>query len=226
MNNVVKFLKYHRSTQPMWNVLQYPIGFLMYLKFVSGLKFSKRITVLGNVPKSDQPVIFVSWHKHLPFLLPHNGSFRRYILSSDDPYMACMQFCCSLLGFKVVEAGSSKVDRTGKRQSAVSLMQNIIKNEQTAIFIAVDGPAGPPEVVKMGCIELSRRTGQPMVPQSWYSKKQRPDLSRWDQWLHPGLFGDEITVKYGEPIYFEEKLSMEVNGERVKKALKELDQLR
>jgi lysophospholipid acyltransferase (LPLAT)-like uncharacterized protein len=198
----------------------------MFFENCCGVKVLQTYYVLGNVPKSDQPVIFVSWHKHVPFLLPHNGSFHRYILSSDDPCMACMQFCSSLLGFKVVETGSSKVDRNGKRQSTVSLMQNIIKNEQTAIFIAVDGPAGPPEVVKMGCVELSRRTGQPMIPQSWNSKKQRPDLSRWDQWLHPGLFGDEITVKYGEPIYFEEKLSMEENGERVKKALKELDQMR
>jgi lysophospholipid acyltransferase (LPLAT)-like uncharacterized protein len=143
---------------------------------------------------------------------------------NDAPYMDCVEFCASMLGFIVIRGGS-KGERS-ENHSAVSLMEGIVRDKQKPIWISVDGPAGPPEVVKMGCIELSRRTGQPMVPQSWYSKKQRPDLSRWDQWLHPGLFGDEITVKYGGPIYFEEKLSMEENEERVKKALKELDQLR
>ncbi len=65
--------------------------------------------------------------------------------------------------------------------------------------LTVDGPHGPPLVVKQGIILLASQTGAPIVPMA-VASCPRMTLSTWDA-MHIPLPFSRIVYLFGEPLY-------------------------
>ena len=110
--------------------------------------------------------------------------------------MACLQRFFGLRAiYGSTSEGSIAVLRKGVR---------LIKENNAAICITVDGPSGPSLHLQDGALYFARMTGAPIVP-CCFSASRAKFLNRWDRFLIPKLFGT-ISVNIGEPIYIDSSL--------------------
>ena len=104
-------------------------------------------------------------------------------------------------------------------------MITALKNNERAA-IMVDGPKGPPEVVKDGAIKIAKLSGKPIVPMCWYSSNFNwLQFPSWDGLRVPVLDVRLINL-YGEPIYVPEDADEEEIEKirlQLQDSLKELD---
>jgi len=189
---VLKAFKYNPKTIPFWNLVAFPVGYVLWLRFWL-FHVTAHVKVTGSGMRYQGPAIYVNWHKFIPYLIYHHGSHYRAMLVSSAPYMAPIATWCQLSGLKIVRGASGE---NGKAALAF-LAEALRKGDSVAL--AIDGPMGPPFKGKRGCIDLARATGVPIVPVSYQCKKGRVNSKRWDFSLAPALF-DQILVTYGDPI--------------------------
>jgi len=174
----------------VWRLLEWPIA-LMWLAYAKLVTCTSRITVEGNVPA--EPSVFINWHRYQPILIPHHGSHGRFMLVSPAPPIFPVARFCRLCGLRLV-VGTSR-DR-GKE--ALEEMAKVV-TAGGSMTLAVDGPAGPAFEPKRGCVELSLRTGVPMIPVKYECRRGFTMPMRWDRTLMP-LPLDRIVIHYGDPI--------------------------
>jgi hypothetical protein len=97
------------------------------------------------------------------------------------------------MGVRKLVLGSSG---HGGRAALAALVPEVRAGLPT--FLNPDGPRGPARRVKDGVLELSERTGAPVVPlRIACSRALR--LPTWDRKLLP-LPGSRVTVTWGDPI--------------------------
>jgi len=155
---------------------------------------TSRISIAGPGAAYAGPAIYVNWHRYLPFLVMHHGGYHRWLMISPAPYMDSIAAYSRLVGLRVVRGASGDQGRA----ALAALMVRLRAGE--SVFLAVDGPAGPPFQAKRGCIELARSLGAPIIPVAYTSRRGRHHPKRWDRWLMIRPF-DTIVVTYGEPIF-------------------------
>lgn len=174
----------------IWAVLQWPIAFTWHV-YARLVRLTSKITVVGEIPTTA--AIFVNWHRHQTFLIPHHGSHRRWMLVSPAPMLEPVARFCRLSGLQLIRGTSG--DR-GK-QARAELCEIILAGG--SITLAVDGPAGPAFQVKRGCADIALQTGAPIVPVCFRSIRGLTIGWRWDYTLLPVPF-DHITIAYGRAI--------------------------
>jgi len=184
----------------LWRLLEWPIALAWY-GYALLVRATSRVTIDGAPP--DGAAIFVNWHRYQYFLIPHHGTFHRFMLVSPAPALTPVARFCRLCGFRLVRGASR--DR-GKQ--ALEELTRVVEGGGS-VTIAVDGPAGPVFQVKRGCADLAITTGAPIVPVN-YTCRRGIDLPwRWDQSYLPTPF-DRIVVRYGSPIRAEGRAAEEL----------------
>jgi lysophospholipid acyltransferase (LPLAT)-like uncharacterized protein len=103
---------------------------------------------------------------------------------------------CSWLGLTVVRGAPGE----RSRESLAALVEPLKRGD--SVFLAADGPAGPPFLTKPGCIELARAAGVPIIPVAYRSSKGKSNQKRWDQLYTVSRF-DRIQVRYGKPVFLD-----------------------
>jgi hypothetical protein len=103
---------------------------------------------------------------------------------------------CSWLGLTVVRGAPG----IRSRESLGALVEPLKRGN--SVFLAVDGPAGPPFQVKPGCVHLARAAGVPIIPVACHSGKGKSSQRRWDQLYTVRRF-DRIQVRYGKPVFLD-----------------------
>ncbi len=175
-----------------WALTARPIG----LAFAAASRLVLRtsaVSVGGPGAVHDGPAVYVNWHRHLPFLIVHHGQSRRWMMVSGAPYMGSIARWCELSGLRVVRGA------TGERgREALAACEAVLRRGESVV-LAVDGPAGPPFVVKPGCVDLARAAAVPIIPVAYRSRRGHTVHARWDRMLLVSPF-DAITVEYGEPL--------------------------
>ena len=125
------------------------------------------------------------------------------------------------MGFKLVRGSKGK---KGAIEATMQMITALKNNERAAIM--VDGPKGPPEVVKDGAIKIAKLSGKPIVPMCWYSSNFNwLQFPSWDGLRVPVLDVRLINL-YGEPIYVPEDADEEEIEKirlQLQDSLKELD---
>jgi lysophospholipid acyltransferase (LPLAT)-like uncharacterized protein len=208
---LVQRLKYSPKLASFWNAISYPVGAFFWLWFFL-VRASSRVVTTGEGSTHRGSAIYVNWHQHLPFLIPHHGQYRRTMLVSQAPYMEPIAKWCRFSGLLLIR-GASRDDGKVALDALVGRLR-----EGGSIVLAVDGPAGPARESKRGCVELSRMTSAPIIPVSYTCKRGRPHPTRWDSSLRPRFF-DLIEVRYGSPILIEPDLPLKQALARVDAAL-------
>jgi lysophospholipid acyltransferase (LPLAT)-like uncharacterized protein len=195
-----------------WKAIAWPIGHMLFL-YLWLIKSTSKVEV-RNAPK-DNSGIYVNWHRHLPFLIVHHGEYSRWLMVSRSPYMEPIATWCERSGLQLARGASGQGGT-----AALSELREALTNGQS-IVLAVDGPNGPGFKVKKGCLDLARETGRPIIPVSCSCFRGK-EKKRWDRMLVPGFF-DRIQVRYGTPIYYDGKSSLELVSQEIERSLNELD---
>jgi lysophospholipid acyltransferase (LPLAT)-like uncharacterized protein len=146
--------------------------------------------------------VFAVWHQNLiPGILAH-GDEQYTMIISESKDGEIVAVTCEKLGH-VPSRGSST--RGGKKA-----LHELVKNVKSGIpgAITVDGPKGPPHVVKPGVIEVARLAQCGIIPMSPYASKFWVIRKSWDQFRIPKPFC-KIVIAIGEPLFIEESITKE-----------------
>jgi lysophospholipid acyltransferase (LPLAT)-like uncharacterized protein len=161
-----------------------------------------RIEVTGPGAVHPGPVVYVFWHRYLPYLSLHFGGRGCWMLVSRGASMKTMARWCERQGLRLARGTVGD----GGRTALLTLQEALAAGDSVAM--AVDGPAGPAWRAKRGCVELAREAGVPLVPVT-YDSRIGFELPRWDAQLIVLPF-DRITVRYGTPIAVGQRTTREV----------------
>ena len=175
-----------------WWLVSWPSGVLLAV-WLWSVRLTARVTVAGPAVDTAQPAIYISWHRHIPYLFIYHGKHRRWQLMSPAPYMAPIAVWSGLLGMRHARGAPN----SRMRDSLALLQQALARGESAVIF--VDGPAGPARRAKPGCVELAKLTQAPLIPVACSTLWHVEAFWRWDRALLPMPF-ERVEVRIGEPI--------------------------
>jgi lysophospholipid acyltransferase (LPLAT)-like uncharacterized protein len=182
-----------------------------------------RIKVLGAekeraILDNSGGLIYASWHQRffpgLAFLARRKPIAVMVSKSSDGTLISRI---LELLGWDTVRGSSSR--------GGTAALRGVRRLARRGYRIGhvVDGPKGPPGVVKPGLLSIAQFAGIPIVPIIISSQKKWVFKS-WDRFMIPKPFS-RVIIRFGEGIYIAPRLSEDEFEERrlfVEQRLKEL----
>ena len=116
-----------------------------------------------NVNYPKEPCIFALWHAHQCGLYSLEGKSKTNVMISRSKDGEIIARAAEIMGLKTVRGSITR----GGASATLELVNRIKKGDNGAITIV--GPKGPNRVVKKGIIGITRMTGVPIVPITWYS---------------------------------------------------------
>ncbi len=177
-------------TRFLWRLLEWPLALALAATTHLVLATSRLST---DEHAATGPAIYVIWHRHLPLVMPVCGRARRWIMMSGSPYMAPIARWASLLGLRLVRGATAERGRAALDELAEKLRAG------DSVLLAVDGPSGPPFVVKPGCVDLALATGAPIVALASRGRGTFVTPGRWDRQLVARPFA-QLQVVASAPI--------------------------
>lgn len=146
--------------------------------------------------------VFAIWHQNLiPGILAHSDEQYTMIISeSKDGELVAVT--CEKLGHKPSRGSSTR----GGKKALIEMVKNVKSGIPGAL--TVDGPKGPPQIVKPGVVELARLAQCAIVPMSPYPEKFWVIKKSWDQFRIPKPF-TRIVIAIGEPTFIDEDITKE-----------------
>jgi len=141
------------------------------------------------------------WHYSVFYMLYHLRQYPGVAMvsaSKDGEYIARV---AELLGFETVRGSAN---RFGVR--ALKGMVDHVKQGKNAGIVA-DGSQGPALKMQPGAIMLAAKSGSPIMPIVWTTKRYKA-FNSWDHSVLPMPFSP-IILQYGDLIYVEPKLNAE-----------------
>jgi lysophospholipid acyltransferase (LPLAT)-like uncharacterized protein len=150
---------------------------------------SERNAVIAN-----NGAVYVTWHQRM-FYFFHDFGNRNIIMmisrSKDGDYSNEVAL---RLGFSSVRGSKGR----GGHKAMYKLIEKLKEGGRTA-GIMVDGPKGPPRVLKMGAVKIAEDTGKPIIPMMCGAER-RIVLKSWDRYFLPVPF-TRIVIYHGDPIF-------------------------
>ena len=180
----------------------------------------ERFTHIVEVNRPDiTPCLFATWHASQMCtygIVPINKLNVLISRSRDGEIIADV---CERMGYKTIRGSKGK---KGAVEASMQMITALKEGENCAIM--VDGPKGPPKVVKDGVIKIAKLSGAPIVPVDWYSTNINfLKFPSWDKLRMP-LFDVNLVNLYGEPIYVKEGDDEEAKRLEVQRSLEEIEQ--
>ena len=160
------------------------------------LKLTVRVEHVGRPPLLDAgPHVACAWHEApIPYFVAAMPYRSAQVWMNHPPLVhEGRPRVPAWMGVRRLVLGSSG---HGGKVALAALVPELRAGLGT--FLNPDGPHGPPRTVKDGVLELSERTGAPVVPLR-IACSRAVRLPTWDGKLVP-LPGSRLTVTYGEPL--------------------------
>lgn len=144
--------------------------------------------------------IFCIWHENLPAYFITNTHYTKPYVWLNHPvwFMKPIHLVLSWMGTEKIVLGSS--GHSGKEGLKVVIGY---LNKGFNTLVSTDGPHGPVKVVKDGVLQMSLKTGLPIVPVR-YRMSRSFRLSTWDRKIIPFPF-TTIEVFYEKPVFVTEE---------------------
>ncbi len=161
---------------------------------------------IQELREKKEPIIFITWHKHIFYLLKVFKGSGCYPLISQSKDGEIVAEIAKEFGTFPIRGSSSK----GGVKAFISILR-IIKDKKAEIFITADGPKGPAQKIKPGVLHLARKSKAPIVPVSWHSSKKIIFKKSWDKFMIPLPFST-INYGFGKPIYVQDRDEEELLG--------------
>lgn len=166
--------------------------------FVDFLFLFSRVQTIGYEDVADRiksrRFIFAFWHSRILLLCHRHKKLNASIMVSNSGDGEIIAQVLQRHGHNTVRGSTRK---GGLR----ALMQQIVdmRTHTRPGVVIPDGPRGPRHQVKRGVVLLAQKTGVPIIPLA-YSSKRRKVFSSWDRFLLPYPWSKGIIV-YGRPIH-------------------------
>lgn len=159
-----------------------------------GLSASVRLAGGGTPRRPDSvPVIFACLHRDMIPAILHVAPARPVLLVSRSPDGDLLIRSLSHHGFGFVRGSTGKQGREAFRGLLAALQAG------RCVGLAVDGPRGPFGTVHDGVIQLSRRSGAPIVP--LHIRVDRAlTLGTWDRTVLPLPFARIDVLEGSEQV--------------------------
>lgn len=172
---------------------------------------------VGNLERSNRPVIYVVWHGSQ--LVPLACFRKRGItimtsLSLDGEIQTCSLQC---LGYRTVRGSSSR----GGARALLAMVRALRDGHQ--VSMTVDGPRGPYHQVKPGAVMLAQKAQALVVPVS-VGYRYHHALTNWDRFEIPLPFSRACLV-CGAPFVIPADMPLDQGCRLIEKHLLEGDQL-
>ncbi len=186
------------------------------LKFIYG---TNKRTVKGRnnyikLIKKNKSIIFSVWHGHLLSIVHDLRNTKVNALAGTHKDADLISQVATNWGWNMIR-GSSKEKGANAYKSMLRLLNN---STNSLLFITPDGPSGPPNIPKRGIIRLAQMKKTAIIPiHVKYSKSW--GFKNWDTFFLAKPFG-EISINYGEPIYFQEEQNEQTCQSLLIKAMK------
>lgn len=174
------------------------------------------ITEVNN--PSVTPCIYAMWHAHQFCIHGIPDRAKLHVLVSRSRDGEIIADVVEKWGFKTIRGSK------GKKGAVEASMQmiSVLKTGENCVMM-VDGPKGPPRIVKDGVIKIAKLSGAPIVPVYWYSSNFNfAKFPSWDELRMPILNTNLINI-YGEPIYVREDDDEEEVRQKLQTSLEELE---
>lgn len=177
--------------------------------FIRILNFTYRYEFVGLENKKrardshpNQTFVYALWHQNLVgAIFSHIGEkFTMVISESKDGELVAVT--CEKFGHIPARGSSTR----GGKKALIEIVKTVKRGTPGAL--TVDGPKGPPKVVKPGVIEIARLAECAILPLSPYAKKYWYFKKSWDQFRVPKPF-TKIIVVIGEPIFLNSSIERE-----------------
>jgi lysophospholipid acyltransferase (LPLAT)-like uncharacterized protein len=165
---------------------------------------SATITVEGELPSG--PFVGVTWHSMNMLTLAVHRERRPHPYRAFVPPGLAGATMRSWLVASGMEPVPLPPDGEGNPIAALRLMTRALADDWS-VGIALDGPHGPPRVLRPGALWLARLSGRPLVVMG-YAVRPGFRAPRWDRHLVP-LPGARIAVVYGEPMFIERRTDID-----------------
>ena len=164
------------------------------------------------------PCLYAMWHAHQFCIhgLPNRANTNVLISRSKDGDV--IADVVEKWGFKTIRGSKGK---KGAVEASMQMIEALKRGENCAMM--VDGPKGPPRIVKDGVIKIAKMAGVPIVPVYWYSKNFTfAKFPSWDEMRSP-VFATNLINLYGNPIYIAKDGDEEEARVRLQASLEDLE---
>lgn len=165
---------------------------------VRGLMSTCTTRVLGRdvkekVVDGNGGFVGVVWHKNFLFALDFFRGRKIVVMVSRSKDGELVARALHRLGYRTVRGSSSR----GGPQ-ALAELTDLVRSGWGSAIVA-DGPRGPAQQAKIGCVLAGRNSGAPLIPWGCHAE---PNImaKNWDRTVIPKPFA-RITVAFGDPIF-------------------------
>lgn len=177
---------------------------------------------IGTPYSSNDPqrCVYAFWHARLLMMprLSRAGAWHGYMLISSHRDGGFIADTIHLMGIDTVRGSST---RGGAR--AMLKMLRAAKDDDRHLGITPDGPKGPREVVQKGTVQLAMKSGLPIVPVC-YATKRHWRIHSWDRFYIPQPFTSGVFVM-GEKVLVSEGDDLDDAVARVQQGMDEAQRL-
>ncbi|MDD5456827.1 MAG: DUF374 domain-containing protein [Candidatus Margulisbacteria bacterium] len=168
------------------------IGFLLCI-VVTLINKTLKIKI-NNLSEIDfftnNPFIFATWHKNTftPFYFYRKKNIVMFV--SDNFKGSILGNCAKSLGYDIIPTEKDP----GK--SMVKIIHKLREGQN--VIMAVDGPNGPPLIIKEGSQYLTEKTGIPTIGLKVEYQRSFKLFWRWDKYEIPLPFSS-VFLTFSEP---------------------------
>ena len=193
-------------------LVTYPAYFLLHL-YANTVKVTlENEAGIMNYLNEGGRVILASWHQRFfgGFYLPRMFDRPISIMisqSRDGDFVADVMM---RIGWRPVRGSSSRGGR-----KALKMLIEEIKNNQLGGHI-VDGPTGPPRVIKPGLISLAQHADAAICP-TFVHYERAWTFNSWDRFMVPKPFSTAV-IRFGQLIFLPSDLEA-VEFENVRRCI-------
>ncbi|MFC1515291.1 lysophospholipid acyltransferase family protein [Thermodesulfobacteriota bacterium] len=192
---------------------------LLFVKIISVTYRFKIVNpeVEQNVLEKGQVPIYAAWHQRLFAGIAPLAKRKPISImisqSRDGEYIARI---IDMLGWRPVRGSSSR----GGREALKEIIS--LTRQGYRIVHIVDGPQGPPGVIKPGLIKIAQHSGMPILFGTTSAEKKWV-CNSWDRFIVPKPFS-RVIIRFGDEIHIPRnlgKVDFEKKRSAVEKALKQ-----
>lgn len=184
--------------------------FLTFLAYYALSLYSKTIRVkleneetLKEHIKNNGRVLVYTWHQRFfgGFYLPKEFNESPCIMISQSRDGDFIADVVQRIGWIPVRGSSSRRGKKALEEMIAGMIENSVGGH------VVDGPTGPPRIVKPGLVILAQKTGAPICP-VFISYETPWIFNSWDRFMVPKPFS-KVLIRFGTLEFIPEDMDNE-----------------
>lgn len=190
--------------------------------FIDFLFLFSRVRTIGYEKVAEQVrsrrFIFAFWHSRILLLSYRYKKLNASIMVSNSADGEIIAQVLQRHGHRTIRGSTRK----GGLRALIQQINDMRKHSRPGVVIP-DGPQGPRHKVQQGVILLAQKTGVPIIPLAFSSKRQKV-FNSWDRFVLPYPWTEGV-VTYGRPIDVPPDANGQVISDRMKELEDELDRI-